>query len=90
MERLSNDRAPPSCKMAKRMNQERSVDTHSICSIGNPNLGVLPIADVATENAGAIAPPNLVTRMPNSAQSSLQRRRRPAAALARFARRARW
>jgi hypothetical protein len=33
----------------------------SIRPIGNPNLGVLAITEVATENSGAVPPLHLVT-----------------------------
>jgi hypothetical protein len=45
--------------------------TRSVGSIGYPNFGVFAIAEIATENAYAVPPMHLVTRMPISAQSSL-------------------
>jgi len=79
------------CRERERTDRSGKIrDTHSVGSIGNPNLSVLAVAEIATENTGAVAPTHLVTETPKLAWSSLQRGRTPTTPLARLARRARW
>ena len=65
-------------------------DTHSVGSIGNFNLAVFAITEIATENADAVPPTHLVTGAPNRAEASLHRCRTPTMPLTRLTRRACW
>ena len=63
--------------------------THSVCSVGDHNLGVFTIAEIAVKIANAVPPTHLVSVAPNAGYDDLRRRRPSGTPLTCFARLAR-
>ena len=45
--------------------------THSVCSVGDHNLGVFTIADIVLKNANAVPPTYFFSEAPNTAYVAL-------------------
>ena len=63
---------------------------HSVGAIGNHNLGVFIVTEIAIENTGAVPPAHPLPRTPKPAYPGLQRCRAPGVPLTCLARLAAW
>lgn len=64
-------------------------DTHSVGPVGNDNLGVFTVTEIAMKGTDAVPPTHLVPRTPNMTYAGL-RGRRPSAPLTSLARLTGW
>ena len=60
--------------------------THSVCSVGDPNLGVFTIDEIALKNANAVPPTYYFSESPNATYVDLRRHRPSGTPLTWFAR----
>jgi len=66
------------------------LDTHSVGSICDHNLGVFTVTEIAMEDTDAVPPAHAVPRTPKGVYPGLQRRRAPSVPLTRLARLTAW
>jgi hypothetical protein len=79
---------PAVLEMPRSWKSRELVDADPINPLGDHDLGVFAVANIAPESASATLPAHSIAGTPSRADARGDRRRTPSLALARFARRA--